>query len=183
VLVTRLSHREDHRDRIGQQSPGRERHGRDGRPIQPLRIVDEADQRALRRHVGQQRQDGQAHEEPVRSRGPVPQAEHGLQRVALWSRKVVEPGEHRRAELVQSGEGDLHLGLDTADPGHVAVEGLLEQVVEQNRLADPGFAAQDEYRAPAIVEVVDQPIQSRALTAPATKHPSGPAAGHGHVKS
>jgi hypothetical protein len=47
VGVERLPHRQHERDRLGLQAPGRERERLHGRPVQPLRIVDEAQQRRL----------------------------------------------------------------------------------------------------------------------------------------
>ena len=60
---------------------------------------------------------------PTRKRsggGPALQAERRAQRVALRARQTLEPAEHRRAQRVQAGERELHLGLDAGRPGDPA---------------------------------------------------------------
>jgi hypothetical protein len=71
--VTRCEHQAD---RVGGQPPGSEPERLRRSPVQPLLVVDQADQRALRGHLGQQVQHGQPDQEPVRRR-PGSQAERG----------------------------------------------------------------------------------------------------------
>jgi hypothetical protein len=51
--------------------------------IEPLLVIDQADQRLLSGCIGQQAQHGQADQEPVRGR-PGAEAERRLQRRTLW---------------------------------------------------------------------------------------------------
>ena len=66
VDVAGLAHGEHQRDPLGQQAPRHERQRLRGGPIEPLRVVDQADERLLLGHLGQQAQDRQADEEAVR---------------------------------------------------------------------------------------------------------------------
>ena len=63
---------------------------------------------------------------PTRKRsggGPAAQPERDRQRVALRRREPLQPVEHRRAQLVQRGERQLHLGLDARRPHDPAARG------------------------------------------------------------
>ena len=110
---------EDQPDRLGPQTTRHERQRlRRGR-VEPLRVVDEADQRPLLGHVGQQAEDGQADEEPIRGIA-VAQTERGAERFALRAGKALHAIQGRRAELMQPRERELHLRLDARRPGDAA---------------------------------------------------------------
>jgi pimeloyl-ACP methyl ester carboxylesterase len=57
--------------------------------IQPLRVIDHAQQRPVLRHLRQERQDRQSDQEPVR-RGSRAQPERDSQRVALRTRQTLQ---------------------------------------------------------------------------------------------
>ena len=116
--------------------------------VEPLRVVHDRDERPLLRHVGQQAQDRQADEEAIRGVAAA-QAERGAERVALRSRQALQAIHERRAELLQPGERELHLGLDARRAGDGAPRRAPHQVSEQRALADPGLAAQHERPARA----------------------------------
>ena len=109
-LRARLPGREHQADRVGAQPPGHEPQHLRGRLIQPLLVVDQADQRPFLGHLRQQAQHGQPDQEPVRRR-PGGLAERGPQRVALRYRQLPGAVQHRRAQLMQAREGQLHLRL------------------------------------------------------------------------
>ena len=88
-------------------------------PVEPLRVVDDAYERLLLGGVGQQAQDRQPDEEAIRWRSGA-QAERRAQRVALRARQLPETVEHLRAQRMQAGERELHLGLDARRPGDPA---------------------------------------------------------------
>ena len=73
--------------------------------------------------------------------------ERDSQRVFLRAGQCLEPVEHGRAQLMQPGEGELHLRLDARDPCDATLRGPLGDVLQQRRLADPRLAAQDLHRA------------------------------------
>ena len=102
--------------------------------VEPLRVVDDADQRLLLGDVGEQRQRGQADQEPV-GRSAGAEAEHRRERVALRGGKRLEVLEHRRAELVQAAVGQLHLRLDAGRRGDVPAGDAAGDVAQQGALA------------------------------------------------
>jgi hypothetical protein len=87
------------------------------RVVEPLRVVDEADDRSGRRRVREQRQHREADQEPLRMRAPT-QAERGFEGLALRRRQSFAIGQQRRAELVQRRERQLHLCLDAIRAEH-----------------------------------------------------------------
>ena len=72
--------------------------------VEPLRVVDDADERLLLGDLGEQRQRGEPDQEPVRRRAGA-QAEHRRERVALRGGQPVEVIQHRGAELMQAAVG------------------------------------------------------------------------------
>ena len=118
-LAGRLAHGEDQPDRLRAQPARHERERLRRRRVEPLRVVDDADQRPLLRRVGQQAQDRQPDEEPVR-RVAVAQAERRAERIALRAGQALEPVHERRAQLLQPGERELHLRLDARRADDVA---------------------------------------------------------------
>ena len=165
-LAGRLAHGEDQPDRLGPQTARHERQRLRRRAVEPLRIVHDADQRPLLRHVGQQAQDRQADEEAIR-RVAVAQAERRAERLALRAGKALQAIHERRAELMQPGERELHLRLDARRPGDAAARRVPHQVLEQRALADAGLAAQHQRPARTRAHARHQLIQRRALAAPA----------------
>ena len=76
---------------------------------------------------------------------------------------MLETAEHRRAQRVQAGEGELHLGLDARRPGDPAALRGRRQVPQQGGLADPRLAAQDQHAALARAHSRDESLQHVAL--------------------
>ena len=132
-------------------------------PVEPLRVVDHDHQRLLLGGVGQQAQDRQSDEEAIRRRSSA-QAERRAQRIALRARQLLEPAEHRRAQRVQAGVRELHLGLDACRPGDPAALRRRRQVPQQGGLADSRLAAQDQHPALARTHSGDESLQHVALT-------------------
>ncbi len=96
-----------HQHRLGKDPPGHEAEHLPGRGIEPLGVIDEAQQWTLPRHFRQQAERRQGHEEAV-GRVPRCQAERDVERVPLGFGKTVDCGKHRRAELMEPGERQLH---------------------------------------------------------------------------
>jgi hypothetical protein len=84
--------------------------GRGPSPVQPLRIVDQAHQRAVLGHLRQQAEHGQADQETIRRR-PRLKTERRPERITLRTRQPPEAIQHRPHHLVQAGERQLHLRL------------------------------------------------------------------------
>jgi hypothetical protein len=116
ALIRRLAHCEHDRHRLRQQPSRDEAEDLTRGGIEPLGVIDETQQRPLRGDLGQQAERGEGDQEAVGgSTGSQAQrdTEGGLLRLG----KRAEPAEHRSAELMQSRERQLHLGLDPGDPG------------------------------------------------------------------
>ena len=91
------------------------------------------------------------------------QAEGRAQRVALRARQRLEPAEQGRAQRVQAGEGELHLGLDARRPGDLASPCSGWQVPQQGGLTDARLAAEDQHVTPARADTRDKLIEHAAL--------------------
>ena len=141
-----------------------------------MRIVDEAQQGPLRGDLRQQAERGQGDEEAVR-RWSRRQPEGDAQGVLLGLGQRAELREHRRAELVQSGEGQLHLGLDTRDLRDSEAGRLPGAVAQERRLAHSGLTTDDEDRALAATGIVQQPVEHATLGGPAAER-RGALSGH-----
>jgi len=111
--------------------------------VEPLRIIDHAQQRTVLGHLREQTQRRQPDAEAIRgfARG---QAEHGLHGLPLRRRKRVEPVEQRPAQLMEAGERQLHVRLDSHRPDDVRIRRRRDQVLQQRRLADPGLTPQHQ---------------------------------------
>jgi hypothetical protein len=104
--------------------------------VEPLCVVHDAQQRLLLGRLSHQAERPEGDQEPVAfmSRG---KPERDAERASLGLGERIDAAEHRTAQLVQSGEGKLHLRFDTGHADHVETGRLPDQVVQQGRLADP----------------------------------------------
>jgi hypothetical protein len=130
--------------------------------IEPLRVVHYAKQRLVGTDVRQQRQDGETKEEEVWG-DPGTQAERRLYRVPLWGRQQVQPIEEWRAQLMQSGERELHLRLDSSRPCYANIYRSCGDVLQERRLADTGLTAENENAALAAPKRIEEPVEGGAL--------------------
>ena len=124
------------RDPLGEEAPADESEDLCGGLVEPLRVVDDADERLLLGDLGEQRQRGEPDQEPVGRRAGAP-AEHRRERVALGDGQPVELIQHRSAELMEAAVGELHLRLDADGPGDAPAGDTVGQVAEQRALAHP----------------------------------------------
>jgi hypothetical protein len=130
-----------------------------------LLVIHQAHQRPSGGRVGEQAQDAQADQEPVRGR-PGADAERGPQRRALRIGQALETIQHRRAQLMQRGEGELHLRLDPHHPRDPAAVRTPGQVVKQSGLAYPRLAPHHQRPARAGADRLDQLIEYGTFGAP-----------------
>ena len=154
----RFTHREHHRDGLGEQPAGDEPEHLRGGLVEPLQVVDDAQQRLRLGHLRQERERGETDEEAVRCRAGR-ETERDLQRLLLRCGEHVEVVQQRPVELVQPRERQLHLGLDARDLQHPEVAGLADDVVQQRALADARFAPQHQHPAAGGARVDQQPVQ------------------------
>ena len=114
VLAARLPHGDHERHHL-REKPARDESDRlRGAVVEPLEVVHDAEDGRLLGGGGHQAQRGQRDQEAV---GGLPgrQAERDPEGGLLRLGKRVEAVEHRRAQLVQPGIGQLHLRLDAGD--------------------------------------------------------------------
>ena len=158
--------REHQRDRLGQQAASDEPEDLSGGLVEPLRVVHHAQQRPLLGRLRHQAERREGDQEPVRvvARG---QPERHAQRAPLGCGEGPEPAEHRNAQLVQAGEGELHLRFHPDRAGHREIRRLAGQVAQQRRLADPRFAPHHEDGALAAARAREQLAQGLLLAQPA----------------
>jgi hypothetical protein len=161
--------REDQRDRLRQQAPRHERERLSRCPIEPLRIIHQANQGPLLRHLRQQAEDCQTDEKTVRD-VPATQPERRAKCLALRGGQNVEPVEHRRAQLMHPRERQLHLGLDPRRTRDPTSGRPLSQVRQQRRLADAGLPANHQRPASPLAHAVKQPLQRVALSLTPEQH-------------
>ncbi len=104
-------------DALGLQASGHERQRVRGRSVQPVRVVDQAQQRPVLGHLGQQTEHRDRHQEPV----PLhrrPQSERAAQRRGLAGRDRREPVRDGAQQLVRRRVRELGLRLDPAATQH-----------------------------------------------------------------
>ena len=111
-VVARVAHGEYHCNRLRQEPPRYEAEHLCRSPIEPLRIIDDADQRPLLGALGQQTQKSHPDEKAIGGRtGHEPEC--SAKRVALRGRQFLQVAQQRRTELMDAGKRELHFGLDS----------------------------------------------------------------------
>ena len=168
AFVGRRSHREYDRHRLGQQPSRGEGQDLDGGAVHPLRVVDHAQQGLILRNFGQKTERGEPDQETIRGIAER-ETERDAQRVSLWPRESVEPREHRSQKLVEAGEWQLHLRLDSGDLNDLETAGLTHHTPQQSRLPDARLAVYDQYPALSPSDVLEQPVQSIEFAGPAAE--------------
>ncbi len=152
-------------DPLGEEPSGDEAQDLGRGLVEPLRVVDDADERLLVGDQGEQCQRPESHQEPV-GRRPGAQSEHRRQRVALRDGQPVEEIQHGCAELVEAGIGQLHLRLDARGPGDMPAGDSVGHVAQQGALAHAGLPAQDGGAAVTGERVGQEPVERLAFGPP-----------------
>ena len=129
----RLARREHDRDPLRQQAPGNERERACRRTIEPVRVVDEAQERPLLGGLRQQAEHREPHEERIRRLAGA-QPERDGERFALGCGQGLHQVGDRRAELLERRVRQLHLPLDADDPQNPEVPRGLDRILEQSGL-------------------------------------------------
>src|SRR5918992_707832 len=111
--------------------------------IQPLGVVDRTEQWPLLGRLREQTERRKPHQKAIRSCARS-QPECDAHRVLLWARNAFEPIEHRRTQLLEGGERELHLRLDARGPLNVKARSRADCVVQQGRLAHARLAEENE---------------------------------------
>jgi hypothetical protein len=164
-----LARCDEHCDRIGVQTP-RHEHERVGRrAVEPVRVVDHAQQRLRVCGRGEQAQDGHRDEEAV-LHAVGRQPERAPQRSVLHGRQLVGALQDGPQQLVQARERQLGLGLHGRAGEHPHAVGALPCVCQQRGLADPRLAAQYEDAAARGPGCIEHAVDRLALAVTAEQH-------------
>ena len=161
-LLAGVARGEQQPHRIGQQPPRHEPQHLRGHPVQPLRVIDQAQQRPVLRRLRQQGQHRQPDQEPV-WRTAAAQPERDPQRVPLRSRQPLQATQQRRAQLMNAGERQLHLRFHPHGPGHPHVRRRPGRVLQQRRLAHPRLAPHHQRPPAPGTQIPHQAVERLAL--------------------
>jgi hypothetical protein len=165
AVLEEPAHGEHQADPLREQPARHERQCLRRHPVEPVRVVDDAQQRPLLGGVRQQAQNRQPDQEAIRRRARG-EPEGRAQRLALRTRQMPETIDQGRAQRVQARERELHLGLHARRPGDPALVGGRREVPEQRGLADSRLATKDEHTALTRAHAGDQSLQRVALADP-----------------
>ena len=178
ALLARLADGEHDRHPLREQPARHESEHLAGGVVEPLEVVHETQQRLRLRHLRQETERRQAHEEPVASSAGREPERHP-ERVLLRLRERFEAIEQRHAELMQTRERQFHLRLDAGDLDDPEPGGLAGDETQQRRLAHARLATDDEHAAAAPARALEQPLQRLALGGSAAERRRTLLGGHG----
>ena len=163
--VGQLARREHERDLLRQQAASHKRERARRRTVEPLRIIDHAEQRLLLGRLGQQAEGRQPHQERARRR-PCTEAERDGKRFALGRGEAFQELQTWRAQLVKGGVRELHLLLDPERSDDLELPPRLDRVLQQCRLADARLSVHHEDAAVPAACGLEEPVEHLALAAP-----------------
>ena len=146
--VDRLAAGQEQADRLGAEPVRDEPQGAPGRAVEPLGVVDQAEQRLARGRLRQEAQDGEADEVAVLP-GSRTEPEHRLQRLTLRLRQCGKVVEQRPAQLLEPGVREIGLALDAPRPNDAEPRRGISGAVQQRGLSHAAPAAQEQGGASA----------------------------------
>ena len=165
-----VTRREHERDPLRQQTASHERERARRRAVEPLCVVDHAQERLLLGSFREEPEDREPDEKRARRRSGA-EPERDGERVALRIGQTLDELEDRRTELLERRVVELHLPLDARGPDDAEVLARLDRVLEQRGLADAGVAVHDEDGAVTVPRGIQQPLEHLALALPAEQPP------------
>jgi hypothetical protein len=158
----------EHRQWIGFEPARDEDECIRGRRVEPMRIVDDAEQWLLLAGRGQKAERAGADEETAIQRWSEP--ERAAQRCRLSLRDLVDEVDDRAEELVKTGERQLGLGLHSLRMEHAHVACPFLRITQERALADARFTAHHERATGAGRRLSEQHIDALTLRCPADQH-------------
>ena len=164
-----FARREQEHDSFRLQAPRDEQQRVRRRVVEPLGIVDEAQQGPLLGDVAQQPEHAESDPEAI-VRGLARQGEGGAKRCRLRLRQPIDPVQQWPQQLVQAGERELGLGLDPGRAQHGHAMRALGHVREQGGLPDACLAPEHERRASSITRIRQQTVEYLGLDLAADEH-------------
>jgi hypothetical protein len=169
LLAGRLAYAGDEADAVGMQAAGDETEHLRRLGIQPVRVINDAQQRLCLSRPGKQRERRQSHQEPFRRRSCF-LTESDPQRAPLRRRQLVQLRQARDQQLMQATERHADLRLDTGNAGNPQVRRRGDRVLEQRRLPDPRSAAQHQRSAEATAHRGQDLVDRRPLGVAVKEH-------------
>ena len=159
---------DEHRHALGGQPARGEQQRVRRRAVDPLRVVDEHEQRRILAGGRQQRQRRGADQKAVPGRTRT-DAERRFKRLSLALRKRGDVIEQWPADVEKRGKLELCLGLEPDRAHHRALR-LRGRMVQQRGLANARLAEQDKDLRLSGASTTEQPVKTRALAVPADQH-------------
>ena len=115
-------------------------------PIEPLRIVNDAQDGILRGQLGQQAKESEAHEQSVGRRAGK-MAERHTKSVSVRRRQLLKGGQTRDAQLLGRSKREFPFGFVPDSAEHMKTCSGINGVIQQGGLADAGLP-RDHHCAP-----------------------------------
>ena len=164
-----VTHRDEHGHSVGVEPAEGKEQGLRGAGVEPVRIVDDDEQRRVVRGVQDQTKSTGCNREGIPGNGR-PESQRALESGRLRWGKPIEPAEQRLEQLRQRREGELGFRLDAAGLEDGQPVGLLACVPEQSGLADPRVPTKHERAAFAAACPLEQPVDPAAFGRPPEQH-------------
>ncbi len=162
--IGRLARRENECHRLRAQAACDKGEHLGGGAVEPLFVVDQAQQRFLGGGVGEEVQHRQAHQKPVRWR-TVRHPERRAEGTPLRCRQPVQMIEEGQTQLMYSRVRQFHLGLHARCTRDATRNNPVGQVIQQRGLADTGLSPQHEGSALPGTYGIDELVEDPALVA------------------
>jgi hypothetical protein len=166
-----LAHRKQQDHAFLAQPPTREDQRFPRLAIHPLRVIDQAQQRAVRGGLGQQRQGGQPGQKAVDA-GTFGQTERGPQRRRLRRGQRVQPAQAVPEHQMQRRERQFELGFDPGAPQYREVLRFRHGMLQKGGLAAAGLACEHQHRAVPATGSAEQFPNLAQLRRPSVQHGS-----------
>ncbi len=139
-----------------------------GSGIEPLPIIDYAENWTLHTHERQQIQKPEPDEQSIRSLA-VPPPKCDLQRAELRRGKLFDLNDLWTKELLQAGVGELHLCLVADSAKHIEILGHGHGALQEHRLADSRLTVNDDRATLAFSSRLEHGLENFGLVVPTEK--------------
>ncbi len=160
----RFPHPEQEPRAIGVEPPGDKRQRSNRLVVEPLSVVDDAEERTLFSRIRKQCECGETHKERVWS-ASCRQSEGRPERVSLRARQPINGAEEREEELMEAREPQLHLRFDAHNSGQAEVIRQLGRVLEQRSLPRADLSLQDQRSAHTGSNCFEQALNGLSMLA------------------
>jgi len=156
-------------DRVAREPARDEPQGVRALVVEPLHVVDQADQAGAAGRLGEDRQYRQRDEERIVA-GGRPEPQRAAQRGRLLVGQAGELPEYRTQQLVHAAPGEPGLELHSGRTQYRQPTGRAGRVLQQRGLADPRRPGQQEDAALPGPHLVERPGDPQALRVAPDQH-------------